>query len=688
MSGLYLRLNKKLLKWLWVLVILGVLASLPLAFVRNETEQDTAQKVEFVLDYRDLLEISDTQTDPRSFVTHQLTEAKKSGIYSMAVYESTLNEFRLSRRIEVFSSHEATALTQTPVLPNENFTYILFADKEAQTKLQPLIEQTFKSLNVKMRPWSFKNQAGMIIEMGMEEANLKTMDPDPIALDTLKEKGFKIVVRMSNRRPFDAAQMNALLARLKQQYGVKRFVIDGETVPGFINENNHEHLDAMAELMKKYNIGLAVIEPLFQKVPQKGFSRLAKNINYDVVRLHPLTEKDGEKLTENITEPELRQREIDVADRLVLAVKDRNIRMVFLNAKAVRSVDKGTIINPLDSIYASLQGENGAIPRIQAAGYSTGVAEKFQPAYPGWQKIAKAVAWVGAVALITLMISYFIPQIALFVFVIGLIGSAGLYVLSPSLFAQALALGAGTSAPTLAIMMAIREARAKHQAKLGSRIAYAIVLLLRTSLVSLIGACFIIGLLNQVTYALVLEQFRGVSVLHLMPIVLVCIYWLLFSEESTYKEKLRKARALLSSNISVLWVVGAALLFAVGFYYLSRTGNEGQTTALERVFRSFLENTLGVRPRTKEFLISHPLFLLGAYLCVKHRKAALLMLTGVIGQASIVDTFAHLHTPLEISLIRVAYGLSFGILIGIVFIIAWEILSRSWRRWTPLLQQE
>ncbi|MFD0680745.1 MULTISPECIES: DUF5693 family protein [unclassified Paenibacillus] len=685
LSGRYLQWNRLGLKWLWWLVILGVLASLPLAYNRYETEEDTARKVEFAFDYRDLLEISNFQTDPRAFVTDQLKQLQKAGVRSMAVYEATLSELRLSRRIEVFSSHEAMALTQIPISPNENFTYILFAEKESQDKLQPLIMETFSALKVKTRPWSFKNQAGMIIEIGQEEAMLQTMDPDPISLQMLKQQGFQIIVRLSNRRPFDAVRMDNLLAQL-QQYGTKRFIIDGETVPGYINDKNLDNIDTMAELMKKHNMGLANIE--LQKTQQKGFNRLSKMLGYNVVRLHSFTERDGEKLTENLTEQELKERVQGVADRFVLAVKDRNIRIVFLNARAVKNLDKGKILHPMEAIYDSLDGQDGAIPRIKEAGFTIGIAEKFVPMYPGWLQVAKGFVWLGAVALVALTISYFISEITLLVFILGMIGSAGLYVLSPSLFAQGLALAAGTSAPTLATMLAIRTARQRFKAKkTGSQLGFAILLLLRTSLISVMGACFIVGLLNQITYFLVLEQFRGVSALHLAPIVLVAIYWLLFSDDLSHQDKLAKGKKLLSSYISVLWMIGAVVIAAVGFYYLSRTGNEGQASTFEKLFRSFLENTLGIRPRTKEFLIAHPLFLLGAYLCVKYRSAVLLVLVGVIGQASMVDTFAHLHTPLQISFIRDIYGLLFGIPIGIVVILAWEIVTRSWRRWTPLLQK-
>ncbi|WP_426450485.1 DUF5693 family protein [Paenibacillus sp. S-38] len=682
MKGRYLRLNQWAVKALWWLVILGMLASIAIAYERYQTEEGSGRRVEFVMDYRDLLEISDLQTDPKRFVSDQLQKLKEHRVGSLAVYESTLNELQLSRRLQVFSSQEAAVLTQSPGAIGENFTYLLFADSESERRLTPVIQQAFEDLGVGVRAWSYKNQPGLRIEMAKDEAVLKSMDPDPMTLDTLKSQGFTIVFRMSNRRAFEAARMDALLGSLKD-LGVRRIIVDGDSVPGFISEKDVTGLDGMGELLTKYNIGLAVIE--MQKTPQRGFNGLAQRIHHDVVRLHSFTENDAQKLTENITAEELKGRIQGVADRFVLAAKDRNIRMILLNARAVKSLEKGRILHPLDSIYEALTGADGAVPRIAKAGYKMAPAEPFQLVHSSWQSPAKLLVWAGSVALIALMISYFIPEITAVVFLLGLIGSAGLYVLSSSLFSQGLALGAGTSAATLSIMVALQAAKRKHEHPTGSRFLFAIGLLLRSSLISVIGLLFIVGLLNQIQYSLVLEQFRGVSVLHLAPIALVGLYWLLFLDKVSYKERFARAQSMLSSNISVLWIVMAVVLAAAGYYYLSRTGNEGQASDWEKYFRSFLENTLGVRPRTKEFLLAHPLFLLGAYLSYKYRSAFLLILAGVIGQASIVDTFAHLHTPLHISSIRVLLGLGFGTLIGIAFILVWEIITRSWQRWVPRL---
>lgn len=255
------------------------------------------------------------------------------------------------------------------------------------------------------------------------------------------------------------------------------------------------------------------------------------------------------------------------------------------------------------------------------------------------------------------------------------------------LYAQGLALASAISAPSIAIMLAIRTVRSGAAAKWKSGLAFALWTLIKTSAISLLGVVYEVALLNHITYSLVLQQFRGVGALHLLPIAIAGVYLLFFSENNTYNDKIMHVRRILTSFISVLWIVVAGIGLAAVFYYLSRTGNEGQASTVEKLFRSFLENTLGVRPRTKEFLVAHPIFILGAYLSLRYRHAVYLIFIGVIGQLSIVDTFAHLHTPLHISLIRISYGIVFGAIIGLVLIAAWEIITRSWKRWVPKLSK-
>jgi hypothetical protein len=148
-----------------------------------------------------------------------------------------------------------------------------------------------------------------------------------------------------------------------------------------------------------------------------------------------------------------------------------------------------------------------------------------------------------------------------------------------------------------------------------------------------------------------------------------------------------KTGKLLRTPITLLWVIAAGVIGIVGMYYMSRTGNSGSVTPIEKVFRTFLENTVGVRPRNKEFMLGHPLLILGAFLAFKYRNAAFIMIVAVIAQLSMVDTFAHIHSPVLISLVRGLLGLGLGLIIGIIAVIVWQIAEGCWKRWSPLLRR-
>ena len=114
------------------------------------------------------------------------------------------------------------------------------------------------------------------------------------------------------------------------------------------------------------------------------------------------------------------------------------------------------------------------------------------------------------------------------------------------------------------------------------------------------------------------------------------------------------------------------ILAVAGLVYISRTGNESAfVSGFELQLRTALDQLLGVRPRTKEFLIGHPLMLVALYYGFRYRYGVGILALGMIGQVSLVNTFAHIHTPIIISLIRTGYGLLFGLIVGVGLI--WAI---------------
>ncbi|EFM09045.1 conserved hypothetical protein [Paenibacillus curdlanolyticus YK9] len=706
--------NRKLKVVLWALTLIGVIAALPLGALRWQMES-TSKQVEYVMDYKDIVLVASYQNDPAAFLDQQLDRMKAAGVTTMAVFESTLDEFVMAKHINIYNRGQLALLEGKAPVPGRNETYVLFAGTEEQEKLGPLIEKAFERKDITVEPWSYDGRPGLKLNTPIENATLVSMNPDPMALEKINAAGFRILPRLSDRiRPYNQEAAGELVAQLKQ-YNVDRILFDGDAVKGFNDNADMNSLYGFAELLKNNHIGLAAIEGL--KSPQQGFNTLSYLTDYDVVRLHSIPTGLAATIT-----PET------LTDRFLLAAKDRNIRMFYLNAAPSRSFDKGGISDPLEKLADALSGPDGTIQKLADFGFPSGNAEAFSFDTPGWAKAAKAIVCLGAVSIIALLIGAFASWLTIPAFVLGLIGSAGLYVLSASTLEQGLALGAAISAPSLALIWAMNVVRRRtegnrravsgsdwnHTSPTGAysgavragdaprwgsllgdifaigrikwifngltasqRFGNAVVLFIVTSLISLLGVPFVFGLLNNIKYSLVLQQFRGVSLLHIAPIGLVALYVFLYTGTSV----LANLRRLLSIQITVFWIAVVGILGIVGLYYLSRTGNAGHASSLEMLMRNTLETTFGVRPRSKEFLLAHPLLLLGLFLALRYRAAWVLIIVGSIGQLSMVDTFAHIHTPMHISLIRDLLGLGLGAIIGCVLIAVWQIGEGVWHRW-------
>jgi hypothetical protein len=657
-------------KWLWILVIIGIIAALPVAYDRYQTES-SSNNVELVFNYRGLSDASAYQAHPEQYIEEQLDKLKEAGITSMAMFESTLDDFRKSRRLMVYNAQDIAQMTQS-VVSNENYTYILFTNEENAGRLTPLIEDTFTSLDINVKPWEFHNRKGLIIETSPEDAALKPIQQDPIAFEMLRSKGFNIVPRISDSLPYDKDAMEKLLAYYEAS-GVKRILFEGDSVKGFNDDAKKQSLQSFANLLNQHGIGITAIENT--KKPQAGMAKLSYLTHYNIVRLYSLSDKDS--LLDEKT----------IADRFALGTKDRNIRMLYINMSISKSASKAKITDSIDNIVDSLNKPGNAIIDMENNGFNMGRAEAFQIHSSSMQRYFKLVVVLGAVAFISLMISYFLPLLTLPAFVLGMIGSAGLYVLKPTLFEQALALLAAISGPTVAMILAIRKLNTLNatdvELSTGRRLTHAIVLFIKTAIISMAAIPFVIALLNNITYGLVLNQFRGVSLLHAAPILLIGVYVVLYSGG----RPLQQTAKLFKTPITLLWVVAAILVAGVGYYYLSRTGNGGKVSSIEMAIRPFLENTFHVRPRNKE-IMAHPIFLLGLFLSVKHRKAIYIMIFAVIGQLSMVDTFAHIHSPMKISFARDLLGLGIGFILGLIAIGVWQIAEGCWKKWSPRLKRQ
>lgn len=179
---------------------------------------------------------------------------------------------------------------------------------------------------------------------------------------------------------------------------------------------------------------------------------------------------------------------------------------------------------------------------------------------------------------------------------------------------------------------------------------------------SVLAGVVIHGLGSTPSSVLGLAQMRGVKLQLLLPLLLGAA--LLLSPE--------QAKRLMDVNLKVKHLLFAGVFVGLlGGVYLMRSGNFPVLPVSdgERYFRDWLDSVLVARPRFKEFLVGHPLLLIGLALKKKNGEfetvARGCLLAGLIGQISIMNTFTHFHSPLQVGLIRTLNGFWVGALVAL-----------------------
>ncbi len=195
-----------------------------------------------------------------------------------------------------------------------------------------------------------------------------------------------------------------------------------------------------------------------------------------------------------------------------------------------------------------------------------------------------------------------------------------------------------------------------------------------TSAIAALGGLVAAGFLSDEAHFLKLEAFRGVKAALALPVLIAAV--LALNDPQT-RAALRTRHGRGASGL-----VGAAVV-GVLFVVLLRSGNVAEggllgglwppaLLELERRVRDALDAWLLVRPRFKEFLVGQPALWLGLQLRRRlfnpraQPWALGLQLIGLLAPVSIVNSFAHLHTPLGVTLLRTLHGVWLGLLLGLL----------------------
>jgi len=191
------------------------------------------------------------------------------------------------------------------------------------------------------------------------------------------------------------------------------------------------------------------------------------------------------------------------------------------------------------------------------------------------------------------------------------------------------------------------------------------------SLICVMGSLVSIGLLSSTGFFLAVDRFRGIKFLMIAPVIFILfIYFYSSVEKNRFPALFKKTIDLLKIPVQLWQIFLILAITAAGIFYISRTGNVPvlAVSDWERDLRSFLDTLLVVRPRFKDFLIGAPALFLAAYLWKKGNEKYLwiLLALSALGQANMVDTFAHIHTPLKVTFLRIFNGLWIGSFVGVI----------------------
>ncbi|MFZ5753319.1 MAG: DUF5693 family protein [Bacillota bacterium] len=622
-------INKKLLNRLAVaLIIISLLASLYVDFYRVEAEERN-KTVEILVNYDELLALSMAHQVPLETLAAQFKEAGATGVL---MKERTVKDLDRMGRAVLFTGGQLAFQQEINkdlfpgFKPVKEHSYLFIKDKAAY-------ESVYKQLGVKITMvTTAKDDEGYLLSLPLSPKELENLGVGFIKEDilALEKGGLKVAPQIRDWVKPTNQSIDVVVDSLKEIPGLALVAFNDRTIPG---RGDKEFARYLARKLGELNVPVGI----FEFFPQQGLEQLAALMNKKAVRIHAISENEMGKYTED-----------QAVDRFNLAVTERNIRVLFVRFFGLEQ--PGTALNNAVNYVERVKNN------LVNEGFQVGQAS--QLAGVPYSGVIILAAGLGVIGGLILGANYlFGTTWGSLLGILALFGWAGILFLAPNLARKAMALAAVVLFPVLGTISVIREERRS--------LSQAVPALLKMSAISLIGAVIMTGLLSDKSFMLKLDQFVGVKLAHIAPLLIIPVYFL-FRDTDPVK----KAKELLDFPILLKHALAGVLLLAGLVVYIIRTGNDGTAlvSSWEAMLRDMLDRVLWVRPRTKEFLLGHPAMLALLYYGYDLRKIMLLIL-GIIGQVSLVNTYAHIHTPLMISLIRSFHGLWLGIVIGIIIIV-------------------
>lgn len=501
----------------------------------------------------------------------------------------------------------------------------------------------------------------------------------PSKVRIVEDAGMDIIPRTASYEGWnDTKYAKAVIAGYEKLDKVPEYmIVGGESVIGF-----DDGIDTAKDYIIKNKITIGLIENTtqLQNILQYGVNDIVKSTGYDAVRIFSVWD-----YIQNRYQYYGYEGAKEIENTLYRAVVERNVRLIYFKPikefkdQHVYVTDPDEYKNMFSNLKTRLDKHNIEF------GDTASVMDQYKVSL-----LAKLAMALGCVAAAVLLIRTIVPvnrRFTVGLTALGFLGAGGAYAVMPGYAELITAFAAAVIFPSMATLFIVRQSKEfadtmDRRERLPKIIGLGILTLVCGVAVSLVGGLMTAAPISSTNYMLEIDIFRGVKLAQLLPLAFFIVAYLSyygFGKSKMHPGTLEynDLKEMMNASIKVWMVILGVVLLGVGYYYIERTGHDSsiQVSSLEMIFRNALEDDLIARPRSKEFLFAFPAVMMVVYTSIRRFSLwpILFGLASVIGMTSVNNTFMHIRTPLYLGFVRTGYSLLFGVVIGIVGILIFEL---------------
>ena len=652
---------------LMIIILIGFVASMAINLERHRVEEAN-NTVELAIDYEGLVELAEREGVPRQEV---FAQAKEAGICSMAVYDTQFKKLNVNGKATAWNGSTIIANYQNGALADPAWCALVEDGtiKGTNVYVTGHHEQTFKEVHEdllrrlgddRVRELNIGKQ--QVLEVKANYTAFIKMDLG-LPTDEMQEvnaAGFHVIARPTNFNHCTREDVDAVFKRL-DGIDVSDIVFAGSQALGAPDE-----ADYTADKMMERGITLGMIEGVtqLQFFPQDGLLDIARDMDYKSARFYTIAKEELEKLKID-----------DAVERWSNTDAERNIRINLLRIYE-KPAPGMSLLETNMTYFAAVRDQ------LVAHGYKIGPAATYEHFYPS--ALLRAVVMAGVAAAMVLYLSLVVPALKP-KYMYGLLAILMVGMMAPVLMGHGnkirliAAFASANVFPAIAIIWQLDRIRSRQAEGNSSLIKIFIagaIALFASGVVSYVGASYLSGSLADTEYLLEVNIFRGVKLTFVLPLVLVAIAFLqrfdVFDGKMDDTDGvIAQAKKILDMPVKIKTLFIMLLVLAAGVVFVARSGHTMgmPVSGAELQFRAFLEKAMYARPRSKELMIGHPAFMLAAMAWFRKWPTMVLfalVIVATIGMGSMVETFAHMRSPVFMSFARGIGGIVLGCGVGAI----------------------